>query len=254
MEYEMKKFTKIAITAAIAGLSIAAQAGLVIDDFSVDQTFLSDTTTDGTGFASSSVTSTSILGGDRDLFVIRTGGTGTQPVSTGVETDILSFASPPNVNGYAVVRWDGTESGITDGGAYTQAAFDATNVFGLSANLNDYGDAFQLSIVFADMNFPFRLTAYTDAANYTFLDLFSFGPGTYTLSFADFLADGTSVGGGVNFFNVGALEGIMNTGGLITAVDLQIAKVEVVPEPGSLALVGLAVLALGAARRRKSVK
>ncbi|MBK9237032.1 MAG: hypothetical protein IPO19_13955 [Rhodoferax sp.] len=63
----MKKFVKMAVAAAIAGLSLAAQADLVIDDFTTDQAYLTDTVLDASGL-SSQACGAGIIGGCRDLF------------------------------------------------------------------------------------------------------------------------------------------------------------------------------------------
>lgn len=247
----MKTFMKTALAAAMLSLGMAAQATAVIDDFSVGQALMKDTSSDAAGM-SSTVAGAGILGGHRDLFVSKVGEAGDDAFGLGVEIGVvpsgvgrLAFNSDTGQNGYGIVRWDG---------AYfdpTFATIDATGLGGV--NFSSSGNAFVLKVLSADAGFPFTINVYTDAANYTSLTLPAAGAGIFVIPFGLILAFGTDTGAGVNFSSIGALEAVINTGGLVKDVDLSVDIVQI-PEPGSLALGGLALLALGAARRRRQAK
>ncbi len=64
----MRNYVNTAVMAALVGVALGAQAAPLIDDFSVGQTFIKDSSTNAVGI-SNTVAGASILGGWRDLFV-----------------------------------------------------------------------------------------------------------------------------------------------------------------------------------------
>jgi hypothetical protein len=272
----MKKFAKFALTALIAGMTMAAQASVVIDDFDVNQGVgqLSDSSADGSGVYNS-VTGpvSSILGGERDMFItaLTTDGFGAQ-VSTNVSGGLLKYSTDTGASGRSILKWDGVNgvAGVSTGSeANYLATLNPTGLGGL--DLAASGSGFKIKVKESDLGFDFAITVYTDATHWTTLVLSSeahhnFLPDNTPIDFADFfgvaneagtiLSSGalrfTGTGGSADLSSVGAILATINFTGSEAEIDLQIGDVRTVPEPTSIALFGAALLAMGAVRRRKT--
>ena len=248
---------KTAIAAAAVTLSLGAHAAL-IDDFNGGLQFARDNNAaDGTGVGSS-VAYLPAIGGFREVFANKGVSTLTDPSpgfpGLGVEITVvagsLGFSQDTGQGGLGIVRYHGNNA--PGSFALNNAGYLATlNRSGLCnptcANLSITSSAFQITVLSADAGFGFELQAFSDAVNWSnFATVAAAGPAVYVIPFAAFLPAG---GIGANFGSIGALQALLNTSGTID-VDLRIDIVSTVPTPGSLALVGLALVGLGLARRK----
>jgi len=239
----------------------------------------------------SSAGSNSILGGYRDLLVAVTGylevpGQPQNPYEGSSSTMVvknssLQFNNEAGVESIGRVQWDGNDNSPFLDYEGLQG-IDLENQVGCP---DDGCDRFIAEVFFTDLGLSYNLGLYTDADNYAILaadalfsvdsprdepflfEWFTFESGDYFQGGLPFTI--TRVGRGPDLNDIGAIELVLfsqpSTGaGSSISVDLALGSLTktgpegpvppVVPEPGTLALLGLGALgfALGS-RRRKAV-
>lgn len=271
------------LAAAIGAFALSGAASANIIDLFVDPAtgqVVSDVTNgadaDSPTNFSEAGSFTSIVGGYRDLKADTISG-GIDVLGNGV-LDVgdsgtvlrvfdgnLTFNNDTGVVGTGTVQWDGQDN---------SSDLDTTGLAGLDF-INQEGcptggcDRFVFEVIQADQGFNFDVGVWTDDTHFTLFRLISDGTaGISTFLFSDFtnaaLCGETNVSpfiasvtcgaaGVVDFANVGAMQVVLNSGTGTTAVDLEIGAVtkQGVPEPATLALLGIGLAGLGMARRKQ---
>jgi uncharacterized repeat protein (TIGR01451 family) len=197
------------LTLLLAPLPAAAQ--ITIDDFSTNQSALTLTYPPAGTSASSSVSGSGILGGERDVQINLTGGViAGNTESAVVSSGFFSYSQDATIAGNTVIQWDGTDGSAT---------LNPTGLGGVDLTQGGSQDALQLSVFFDDLPVSVTIEVFTDAGNAstaTFnLPGLVFSSTNFVLPYSSFT---TTLGTGANFANVGAIT--LRMGSTTTAPDV----------------------------------
>ena len=246
MSRSVTRYVAVAVLAGamLLGSSAPAQAfppptELMIDSFDTTQSLLADSTNQDVT-SSVSTAGSDIIGGTRDAAALYDSGPSTiSLVANEGGSSVLNYNGSAGTSGSAWCIWDGDSD---------PDVFSPTGLGSEDLTLAGVLDRIAIMVDFDDLPVDLIFKVYTDASNWSQATLRLPGgihdqgdpPTQFNVPFSSFV---TQAGTGADFTNVGAIS--LDISELIQGTNLQVDFIKaVVPEPVSIILLALGILAL----------